>query len=230
MKRKLLTLLLVLSAASAFSQMNGDYNYSIGVRGFSMIQMPRVMNETDFSEYTTSYFNGAMLKFNDNQISYRLSGSYIKKSKTAFNNCNTCEEIRGEISDYAFKIGFEKNLNFSVLQPYFGADLGYRSNKFIGQLQNVNSLKSAVTDVPQVKIEATKSGFVASPVLGLKINVIRELSFFAETSMDFFYSYERQDEITEDANNNRNLRKNYKSEFLLNPISVGIMIHLGSNK
>ena len=48
--------------------------------------------------------------------------------------------------------------------------------------------------------------------------------------MDYFYSYERQESVTQDANNTRALSKYYKSEFLFNPVSVGLQIHLGNNQ
>lgn len=232
MKKNLLIILLLLSGGSAFSQMNGDYNYSITARGFSMMQMPKILNDTDYSKYVNTYFSGLVIKFNDNQISYRLGGNYLKKSKTFYNNCNTCEIVSGDVTDYAFKIGFEKNLNFSRIQPYFGVDLGYRSNKFVGLSQNANTLKSDLQSdaIPASKVEATKVGFIASPLVGIKFNVINEVSLFVESSLDFFYSYERQEFVTQDAANSRTLAKTNKAEFLLNPVSVGITIHLGSNK
>ncbi|WP_449437232.1 hypothetical protein [Pedobacter steynii] len=95
---------------SAFSQMNGDYNYSIAVRGYTMMQMPRILNETNADSFTDAPLNGIMVKFNDNQISYRINGTFYNKSKRFFNNCETCDEANGKLTDYAFKIGFEKAL------------------------------------------------------------------------------------------------------------------------
>lgn len=232
MKKKLLVILLLLSGGSAFSQMNGDYNYSIAVRGFGMMQMPKILNETDDSKYINTYFTGLVMKFNDNQISYRLGGSYLKKSKQFYNNCLTCEVVNGDVTDYSLKVGFEKNLNFSRIQPYFGTDIGFRSNKFVGLSENANTLKGIESDavIPTSKVEATKVGFVATPLIGIKLNIINELSLFVEGSFDFFYSYERQESITQDAKNTRTFTKMNKSEFLLNPVSVGLTLHLGSNK
>ena len=197
-----------------------------------MMQMPKTLNDTDYSKYVNTYFSGLLIKFNDNQISYRLGGNYLKKSKTFYNNCNTCEVVSGDVTDYVFKVGFEKNLNFSRIQPYFGVDLGFRSNKFVGLSQNANTLKSDLQSdaIPASKVEATKTGFIASPLVGIKFNVINEVSLFVESSLDFFYSYERQEFVTQDASNVRTLMKTNKAEFLLNPVSVGITIHLGSNK
>ena len=100
-------------------------------------------------------------------------------------------------------------------------------------IQNNNELKAAsskaIVDGPASDIEATKTGLVLAPFLGFKINVINQLSFFAEANLDYFYSYERQDAVTQDASNTRTLNKFYKSEFLFNPVSIGLQIHLGSN-
>lgn len=235
MKKNLLAILLLLTGGASFAQMNGDYNYTIAVKGYALMQMPKVMNEVNFGKYTNVYFKGGVLKFNDNQFSYRISGYYQKNSKTFYNNCTTCEQIGGDMSDYAFKLGFEKNLNFSRIQPYVGLDLGYRSNKFIGKAYNVNELQlraamDASSAIASTKVEATKVGFVASPILGLKFNPISQLTLFAETSLDFFYSYERQERVTEDINNTRTLSRTNKTEFLLNPVTVGIAVHLGNNK
>lgn len=231
MNKKLLIILLLLSGSSAFSQVTGDYNYSIAARGFGLLQMPKVFNETEDSKKLKTYLTGVMLKFNDNQISYRLGGSYLKQSKTFFNNCTNCEVVNGDVTDYSFKLGFEKNLNFFRIQPYFGADMGYRFNKFVGLSENVNTLKRDLADakLPILKMEASKSGFTFSPVIGVKLNIIDQLSLFAESSLDFFYSYERQESITQDLNNTRVLTKTNKAEFLLNPVSVGVIVHLGRN-
>lgn len=215
----------------AFSQMNGDYNYTIAVRGFSMMQMPKVLSQKNAEQFTNAAFNGLMIKFNDNQFSYRLNGSYLKKNVKLVNNCPTCQEAEGKITDYAFKIGFEKNLNFSRIQPYVGLDIGFRYNKFDGILSNRNALldASAGAMAPTV-VEASKAGFVAAPVVGIKINPIPQISIFAESSMDFFNSYERQETVMQDASNTKTFNKYTKTEFLLNPVSVGIQFHLGINR
>ena len=213
--------------------MSGDYNYSIGVRGYTLMQMPKVLNESESDNLVQAPFNGVMFKFNDNQISYRISGTYYNKSKNFYNNCETCEAADGKLIDYSFKVGFEKNFNYSRIQPYFGIDLGYRSNRFRGVIQNNNELRAAgstgTVDGPASDLEATKTGLVVAPFLGFKINVINQLSFFAEANLDYFYSYERQDAVTQDVSNTRTLNKYYKSEFLFNPVSIGLQIHLGSN-
>lgn len=232
MNKNLLIIFCLLLSNVAFSQMNGDYNYTIAVRGFSMVQMPRVLSQKNAEQFTNAAFNGLMIKFNDNQFSYRLNGSYIKKNVKLVNNCATCQEADGKLTDYAFKIGFEKNLNFSRIQPYLGLDIGFRYNKFDGTLTNRNTLLDAVssTAITPTIVEASKAGFVAAPVVGIKINPIPQISIFAESSMDFFNSYERQETVMQDASNTKTFNKYRKTEFLLNPVSVGIQFHLGINR
>ena len=224
MKKAILTLLSLAFYLCSYSQTNGNYNYSLVARAFSIIQLPKLLNQTD-QPYLNTYFNGAMLKFNDNQISYRLSANYLNKSTSFNNNCANCELADGKTTDYSVKIGFEKSFNYSGIQPYFAMDAGFRSTVFKGVINNTNPQR--VTVSPS-SIEGSKNGFVASPVLGIKLNPIPMISIFAESNLEFFYSYERQETVALDASNYRTLNKYYKTEFLLNPVSVGIQIHLGT--
>nr|WP_068893231.1 hypothetical protein [Pedobacter panaciterrae] len=230
MKKPLLLALFLLITVTAFSQMNGDYNYSIAIRGYSMLEMPKVFNETSSDKFTDAYFNGVMVKFNDNQFSYRLNGTYYNKSKKFFNECETCQEADGKLVDYSFKLGFEKNISYSRIQPYFGFDIGYRYSRFKGSLQNRNQLRDVSADAVGQNIESSKQGILASPVVGIKISPISQISIFAEGNLDLFYSFERQKTILQDVDNTRTVNNDRKTEFLLNPFSVGIQIHLGSNK
>lgn len=233
MRKTLLLVSFFIVTSAAFAQTSGDYNYSIGLRAYSLMQMPKILNESDAKHFTNAAFNGVMMKFNDNQISYRLNGTYYNKSKRFFNNCETCEEADGKLIDYTFKVGFEKNFNYSRIQPYFALDLGYRSSTFSGELENRNELRAKSTAqaaLTTVNIETSKVGMVITPVFGVKISVIDQLSLFAEGNLDYFYSYERQETTLHDVNNTQTLQKYNKSEFLLNPFSVGIQLHLGSNK
>jgi hypothetical protein len=105
MKRSLLILCFFAMSFSGYSQMSGDYNYSIAVRGYTLMQMPKVLNESDSYNLVQAPFNGAMFKFNDNQISYRIGGTYYNKSRNFYNNCESCEAADGKTTDYSFKIG-----------------------------------------------------------------------------------------------------------------------------
>lgn len=227
MKKNLLIVLLILLSGTAFSQMNGNYNYSLAVFGFSQMQMPKILNQKNSDRFTNSTFHGGMIKFNDNQINFRLGGSYLKKDVELANNCVGCQLANGEMKDYAFKVGFEKNMNFARIQPYVGFDIGFRFNKFDGTLVSTNDAMASPSALGPNGVEATKTGFTASPLIGIKINPVPFISVFAESNLEMFYSYERQETVT---GGERSLNKYNKSEFLLNPVTVGIQVHLGSNR
>ena len=72
MKKVFLSILILCAGITSFAQTSADYNYSIAVRGFSMMQLPKILNQTNTQDYTRMAGNGAILKFNDNQISYRI--------------------------------------------------------------------------------------------------------------------------------------------------------------
>jgi hypothetical protein len=196
------------------AQVSSDYNYTIGLRGYSYLQLPKVLDQVNSDDYVGTALNQVLIKFNDNQFAYRISGNYLKKERQFFNTCNTCELADGEVKDYLLKIGFEKNFNYSFVQPYVGFDLGYRYNKFNGTL-------------PEHIVITTKEGFVVSPVVGIKFNPIKEISIFVEGNLDFFYSYERQERVTNDEFNQRTLFKYHKTEYLINPFALGLQVHLG---
>ncbi|WP_316817978.1 hypothetical protein [Pedobacter nyackensis] len=226
MKKTLLIALSLLLSNAAFSQTSDDYNYSLAVKGYSIMQMPKVLNQKKKEEFKDVVFHGGMIKFNDNQISYRLGGSYIRRDMEVVNNCLNCEQLNGKVKDFNFTIGFEKNLNFSRIQPYFGFDIGFRENKFDGTVISKKILTNGPDAALSGVVETSKTGFTAAPVIGIKIYPIRQVALFAESSIQWFYFYERQETIAQDANNTRTVNKYNKSEFLTNAISVGIQVNI----
>ena len=224
MNRFLLATILLFISITTFAQVDGNYNYSVGLRIFNTAQMPKILQQTNTGDYTPMWLNGGMIKINDNQMAFRISGHYYYKRDLTFNNkCDNCESAKGSLSDYVVKIGFEKNFNYAVLQPYFALDFGYRSNNFNGDVEN----KDATSMNKPYSVTATKNGGIFSPVLGFKVNLIKQLSIYAETNMDFFYTYERQETVLNDDVNTRTFAKYYKFESLLNPVSFGVQLHLG---
>ncbi|WP_316796948.1 hypothetical protein [Pedobacter agri] len=224
MKKILLSFFISFVTLTSVAQTGADYNYSIAVRAFSLMQLPKILNQTNTQDYTKMCGNGAVLKFNDNQISYRISGNYFRSTDVRFQNtCETCEIGKGKVTDYSFKIGFEKNFNYSRIQPYFAFDLGYRSNKFTGTLTPTNPSVGTMNQ----SADATKNGLVMTPSIGFKINIIPNLSIFAESSLDFNYFYEKQD-LTPTNVADRTVNTYNKWEFLLNPVSAGIQFNFNS--
>jgi len=216
MNRTLLVISLLLISFGLRAQNTADYNYSIGVKAFSMVQLPKILNQTNVQDYTNVYGNGLFVKFNDNQISYRINGNYFRDNIKFDNNYETAN---GTVTDYSFKIGFEKNFTYSKVQPYFAFDLGYRSNRFTGTLQpNGTASVNRNADI-------SKSGLVVSPSVGIKINILPQLLLFAESNLDFYFSYERQD-ISEPNSTSRTVNTYNKLESLLNPISAGLQFQI----
>lgn len=223
MNRITLFIAALLISSSALAQVDGNYNYSIGVKGFSMMQLPKILQQNNADDYINIWANGGIIRLNDNQMAFRISGHYFyKKDFTFKNQCDNCESATGNVGDYAIKLGFEKNFNYSIIQPYFAVDFGYRSNHFKGDIKPVNT---ASLNLPY-SVVASKNGGTLTPVLGLKINISRQISIFAESSIDFYYAYERQETILNDAANTRTFAKYTKLESLLNPVSAGLQIHL----
>jgi hypothetical protein len=224
MRRLLYLLVCLFTSFTAFSQTDGNYNYSIGIKAFSLVQLPKILNQTNSQDYSKVFYNGAVAKFNDNQISYRLIGNYFRKSMTFANQCESCEIADGKVTNYSFTIGFEKNFNYAKIQPYFGADMGFLASRYTGEIKTVNPKSSSMP----YNVDTDKNGFVISPILGIKVNPINNLSIFAETAMMFYYSYERQETIQQDALNTRSFVKYNKWEYLLSPITIGAQVNLNA--
>ncbi|RZL45142.1 MAG: hypothetical protein EOO93_27150 [Pedobacter sp.] len=223
MKQIVLAIALILITTSSFAQLDGSYNYSIGVRGYSIMQMPKILQQASTETFANTALNGGIIKFNDNQMAIRISGYYLRKKNLTFNNqCDNCESAVGNLTDYSIKLGFEKNFNYAAIQPYFAADFGFRSNSFKGTISQLNptTIKAPYSAI------ATKNGGVFTPSLGIKINFTKQITVFTETSLDFLYSYERQETILNDPANTRTFAKYNKFETLLNPVSIGLQIHL----
>ena len=217
MKYSLLLCVFVLSTYLGYAQSTADFNYSVGVKGYTIMQMPKILDQTNKQDYTHVYLNGGWFKFNDNQISYRFGGSYYRGNVQFDNTCATCEIAKGKVTDYNFKIGFEKIFNYANVQPYMAFDIGYRSNQYNGVMDSKNNPSMMTSKT----VDASKTGGVLSPVIGVRINVIPQVALFGESSLDFFYSYEKQDIST--ANGTNRILNTYKKlETLLNPITVGI--------
>lgn len=217
--------LCLLVSIAAFSQVSGNYNYSIALKGLTITELPGIFNQKDIQKYISNGLSGGMIRFNDNLISYRLGVNYLNKSIAFDNNCINCDPANGKINDYAIKIGFEKTLNYSLIQPYFAFDLGYRYNRFTGMINTINNQKSIAA---VNALEDTKDGITFSPVMGLRINPIEQLSLFIESNLEFYYAHVSQETITQNASAVKSTTRFNRGELLLNPISIGIQLHLGN--
>lgn len=222
MIRSLLLLCLVFLCSGVYAQQDGDASYSFGVRGYNYQALPKMLNQTENRRYINTSFNSFMVKFNNNLYSYRLNGSYFNKSIQFSNNCANCQLADGKVKDYTFKAGFEKNFNYGPVQPYIGFDLGYRSNEFNG--------RDNVADAAALVASARKRGFTVSPVLGIKVSPIKQISIFAEGNIEYFYAWGKETTYPPGNAEGGNSHKFKKGEYLYNPISVGIQVHLTKQK
>ncbi|RZL07564.1 MAG: hypothetical protein EOO89_22880 [Pedobacter sp.] len=224
MKKILLSFCFALCYMAAFAQVSSDYEYSVGLRVYSSMQTPKILNQVNSQDYSTKYANSIFIKFNDNQLSYRIIGGYYSKQLTFSNQCEGCQTASGKDSDYFLKIGFEKSFNYSRIQPYLGFDIGYRSNAFTGVVMNNQPGSTA----PNYNVEINKNGLLLSPLLGIKVNVVNGLTFFAEGTLDFYYAYERRETVDQVAGSPTVNNRFTRLEYLLNPVALGVQFNFGS--
>lgn len=188
MKKIIALVLFPFLASVGFAQSQSDSNYSIGLKLFAVEEQPKLLNEVrDNSTFYTSGLNGLMLKVNDNQISYRFSGAFFSKADYSYiNECSNCEIVKGKYNSLDLKIGFERSLIYSRIQPIYGIDLGYKKVNFEGT-SNDQSTSNTLYDV---NIE--KNGVAFTPFIGLKFNILRSLTVSGEAGFDFIYTNDKE--------------------------------------
>lgn len=188
MKKFYLYIILQFFILISAAQSQSDSNYSFGIRLYSVEELPKLLNEVkDHSNYQNFSFNGLIFKVNDNQISYRFLINTLKKDNYSFKNeCIDCETVKGNYDEVNFRIGFERNITYSRLQPFYGIDLGYKEAKFNGMAND------AKTNAFMYNVSVQKNGANFYPFIGLKFNVIRSFTISAESGVDFLYGYEKE--------------------------------------
>jgi hypothetical protein len=222
MIRSLLSICLIFLCSVVYAQQDGDASHSIAIKAYNYSSLPKMLNQSENRRYISTGFNSLMVKFNNNLYSYRLSGSYYDKSIEFSNNCDNCGLAAGKVKDYTFKAGFEKNFNYGPVQPYIGFDMGYRSNEFNGRINTA--------DPQSLVAGARKRGFTLSPLLGVKFSPVKLISLFAEGNAEYFYAWGKETTNLPGNSEGGNSHKFNKGEYLYNPISVGIQIHLTRQK
>ncbi len=222
----LLYLLLTLSSLNTFAQSQNNSTYSVGLNLFYYGEVPKILEEVRGADsYQASTFNGIIAKFNDNQISYRfLASRYFKKDYSFFNECKTCEFVKGKYTSYEFKMGFEKNLIYAKLQPFFGVDLGYKDAIFNGIATN------AVNNTNLYTAEVQKKGGVFYPFLGLKYTPTTHITISAESGLNLYYNFITDIKRYPDANKTIDTKNRNDWEFLTQPIGIiSIQYNFGAN-
>lgn len=211
-----------------FAQSQSENLYSIGLNVFSYGEVPKILNEIRSADsYKSAMFNGLIAKFNDNQISYRILGSrYFNSNYRFYNECKECEDVSGKYTSYEFKMGFEKNLIYAKLQPFFGVDLGYKSVTFNGESQDLKTINTKGSYF----IELQKNGGLVYPFVGLKYTPINHLTFSAESGFNVYWSFDKQIKRYQDANKTIVTNNTNQWGFLKQPLGIfSIQYNFGSN-
>ena len=222
MSKKIFLFVFIFLATKLVSgQTNSGFNYNIGVKLFSFAQPPLIVNNQSNSNNEPTYLPGLLLKINDNQIAYRIGFDYFTKNNFKFNNADTSSG-KGKYSQYAFTLGFERDLSTTSFKPYFGADIGFIHTEFNGQQNRPGPASYSM-------LHTIKNGFLLSPFVGIKYNFIPRLYVSLESSISFLYAYNRV-QNTNVVTSNVPVTHFTRSEFLTAPISlIGLHYNFASS-
>ena len=191
---------------------NTDYWYTVAVRVFAHEQFPLLINQPSGQPYHSSYLNGILFKINDNQISYRLQASHFQDDISFNNECESCApQVKGKFRNTALKIGVEKSVNYSRVQPYFGGDLG-----FMFQQLNTRGYGNA-----SVFSEDTKNALLFSPFVGAKVYVMPRIALGIEANFNIAYTYQKMNSYTDDSFSGApNQVRRYRWEYFFAPVAA----------
>ena len=191
---------------------NTDFWYTIAIRTYAYEQFPQLLNQPSGQPFQTSYLNGILFKFNDNQISYRLQAAHFNDEITFDNECEGClPQVTGKFQNTAFKVGVEKSVNYSRFQPYFGADVGFMIQKL-----NTKGYGNTV-----VFAEDNKNAALFSPFIGAKIYIVPRVAIGAEANFNIAYTYQKVNDYTDDTFSGApHQTKRYRWEYFFGPVAA----------
>jgi len=191
---------------------NTDYWYTIAVRAYAYEQFPQLLNQPSGQPYHSSYLNGLLFKINDNQISYRLQAAHFRNDIAFDNECEGClPQVKGKLRNTAIKVGVEKSVNYSRVQPYFGGDLGF-------MFQQLNTRGFGNTTVFS---EDTKNALLFSPFVGAKVYVVPRIAVGVEANFNIAYTYQKVNSYTDDSFTGApNQVRRYRWEYFFSPIAA----------
>lgn len=183
-------LLQILLFIPFFSYAQNQSGISIGIKALEYADFSKLLNESRGSKYSPQLltFNGLSAKFNDNEFSFRIQVSRLKKDDySLYNNCQTCEIVNGDYKGTEVKIGFEKNLSAGYFQPFFGTDIGYRNVSFQGKATSYD------TNTFLYNVDIDQNGALISPFIGIKGNFFNSrITISAETGLEAVFNYEKE--------------------------------------
>lgn len=191
---------------------NTDFWYTIAVRAYAYEQFPQLLNQPSGQPFQTSYLNGILFKFNDNQISYRLQAAHFSDRITFDNECEGClPQVTGKFQNTAFKVGVEKSVNYSRFQPYFGTDVGFMIQK----------LSTKGYGNTAVFAEDNKNAALFSPFIGAKLYIIPRVAVSVEANFNIAYTYQKVNNYADDTFTGApNQTKRYRWEYFFGPVAA----------
>src|SRR5690606_23943270 len=202
---------------------NTDYWYTIAIRTYAYEQFPQLLNQPSGQPYHSSYLNGLLFKINDNQISYRLQAAHFRNDIAFDNECEGClPQVRGKLRNTAIKVGVEKSVNYSRVQPYFGGDLGFMFQQF-----STRGFGNAT-----VFSEDTKNALLCCAVVCTKVYVVPRLALGVEANFNIPYTAEKINRYAVDSvTGTLHQVRRYRWDYVLAPVAaVTILYSLGSIK
>lgn len=216
MKKLALSIFLCFFLISAFAQSQVNAEYSIGLKILSLEELPKILNEIkNTDKYDLSPLNGIIFKANDNQISYRFQVYTYKKNNFTFENgCKNCEIVSGNYKSLAIKLGFERSIVYSNLQPFYGMDFGFQKVNFDG------SSKAFGSSAFLYNTNVEKNGGLFYPFVGLKYNFFKALTISIESGIDFYYS---DDKEIKSSQNNVLISQNHYRRWAFNTRPIGLL-------
>lgn len=206
-----------------------DYMYTISIKSFALEHFPQLLNQPIPGELHRSYLNGLMFKFNDKQISYRISGSFFNKGDISSNNVHNdmSTSASGRLQNIAIKLGFEKNMTYTRLQPYFGMDIGYMRQEYEGK---THPRLNTYVNVASENFLDRKNSILLSGFIGLKFHIASYFTLAAEANVNGAYSFQKTDYSNDNGGelqfrqDNRN-----KWEYFFSPLGMlSLQFNFGS--
>jgi len=191
---------------------NTDFWYTIAIRAYAHEQFPQLLNQPSGQPFQNAYLNGILFKINDNQISYRLQAAHFNDQITFDNECEGClPKVTGKFRNTAFKVGVEKSVSYSRIQPYLGADLGFMIQK----------LSTKGYGNATVFAEDNKNAALISPFIGVKFYLISRLAIGAEANFNIAYTYQKVNNYEDDSFSSApNQTKRYRWEYFFSPVAA----------
>lgn len=203
----------IIPKKTAKNNFNTDYLYTLAIRAYGYEQFPQVLEQAD-QQFLSSYFNGILFKLNDNQIGYRLQVNYLDRNISFDNGCQGCAFANGRLQNTAVKAGIEKSINYSRIQPYLGADVGFMTQKFRGSSTNYGTAE-------QVFTEDIKNALLFSPLVGFKFYLIPQVAIGAEANLNIAYTYQKTNAFSDESRSGAPYQtKRYKWEYFFAPVAA----------